>query len=167
MMKPNNNRPKDNPNNFFARNIRDKGEDFLDHMDMTSDQLQIQAIMVFRDMVKGKIDIPKYARYFCDPRIISAFTIAANAKYQLYSISYNSLLAISVAPLPILPILNCLLLTVSILLSMFMYISKASLSVLVPPPALLPPIVLHPLAPNFFNSLSLSHIFLLSGSVVD
>lgn len=93
-MKPNNNRPKDNPNNFFARNIRDKGEDFLDHMDMTNDQLQIQAIIVFRDMVKGKIDIPKYTRYFCDPRIISAFTIAANTKYQLYSISYNGISAL-------------------------------------------------------------------------
>ena len=43
---------------------------------------------------KGKIDIPKYARYFCDPRIISAFTIAANAKYQLYSISYNGISAL-------------------------------------------------------------------------
>lgn len=80
---------KENPNNFFARNIRENGEDFLNGF--TSDQLQIFAVNVFRDMVKGKIDITKYVKYLCDDRIIDNFIIAANMKYELFKISYEGM----------------------------------------------------------------------------
>jgi len=80
---------KENSNNFFARNIRENGEDFLDNL--TSDQIQIFAINVFRDMVKGKIDITKYVKYLCDDRIIDNFAITANMKYELFKVSYEGM----------------------------------------------------------------------------
>lgn len=85
-MKPNNNNNRKR-NSYFSTNIQQKGENFLEQKN--AQQLQNDAIRIFRDLARGNVDLEKYGEYFLDPMMIDACIIAATNKVMYHTISYN------------------------------------------------------------------------------
>lgn len=80
----NHNRPKQN--NYFERNIKNLGPNFLQTKNAMN--LQFEAIMMFRDLVRGRIDVREYEEYFRDPQFLDSCIHAASQKQTFYSISF-------------------------------------------------------------------------------
>lgn len=78
---------KNNNNNFFSQNIRERGEDFINFMN--AKDIQYSSVKVFRELSRGKIDLVEYGQYFLDKRFLDGCLIEAHNKYRFYSISYN------------------------------------------------------------------------------
>lgn len=76
-----------NNKNYFTDNISRFGEDFLKQKNPKN--LDMDAIRVFRDLAKGKIEIEKYGKYFLDDTFIDALIKKADENFALYDISYK------------------------------------------------------------------------------
>lgn len=86
-MKKNNRGGNNNQNNYFTRNIKDKGNDFV-YM-KTAKDLEYDAPTVFRDIAKGRVDINKFGGYFLCPQFMESMLKVAHEKYMYHIISFN------------------------------------------------------------------------------
>lgn len=90
MKKINNNRKGNNNNNnnsYFARNIREKGVDFLNYI--SPRELTNDALKVFREIARGQVDLHQYGEYFLNPQFLECCLQAAYNKYSFSSISHT------------------------------------------------------------------------------
>lgn len=92
MAKPNNNNKQRQNNDYFTKNIKQQGENFIGRK--TATELQKDAIFIFRDIAKGNIDISKYGCYFEDDTFLTNCIIAANAKLIYSTISRDGVQAL-------------------------------------------------------------------------
>lgn len=76
---------KRNNNNYFTREINNNGVLFLDKKN--AKDLQLDAVKIFRDISRGRIDIREYSTYLIDLRLVEAAIIVAKSKYMLHNIS--------------------------------------------------------------------------------
>ena len=79
MAKNNKNRKNNNRPNYFSKNIKDNGENFLDGKDINS--LLRDAKMVFKDMAFQNINLEQNAVYFQNPQFMNALMEAANKEF--------------------------------------------------------------------------------------
>ncbi|MGL5751126.1 MAG: hypothetical protein ACRCXT_11400 [Paraclostridium sp.] len=85
MMK--NNKKGNQQNNYFTKNIRDRGEDFLFYK--TAKDLEFDAMSVFRDIARGKVDLNKFGGYFLNTQFLDSLIKVSYEKYCTHQISYN------------------------------------------------------------------------------
>lgn len=74
-------------NNYFEQQINRYGDNFLIYKNPA--ELQMDAIKVFRDLVRGKIDVREYQEYFSNPQFLESCILSASQKFALHNISYN------------------------------------------------------------------------------
>ena len=89
MAKPNyNNNNKNNQkkqfNDYFSTGIKQKGTGFLSFKN--PQDLQRDAVRIFRDIARGNIDIEKYEEYFLNPMLLDNMVICANSKLLVETI---------------------------------------------------------------------------------
>lgn len=89
-MKPTNNKPKNNRPNYFKQNIQKFGENFLARKNVN--ELQMDAIRIFRDIARGNIDIQNEGKYFLDPQFMESCIWSASMKLNLFTTNYRGVL---------------------------------------------------------------------------
>lgn len=92
MGKGNNNnkgKKKQNRDNYFSKNIKTGGENFLENKNINN--LIRDAKIVFRDIAYSNIDYDKYYQYFTNNQFMSSLIQAANAELFESSSILNSL----------------------------------------------------------------------------
>ena len=73
--------------NYFQQNIQKFGENFLGQKN--SNDMQLDAIRVFRDIARGNIDVEEEGKYFLHPQFLESCIVAAFSKLSLHSINFN------------------------------------------------------------------------------
>lgn len=84
-MKKNNN----NQSNYFTQNIKQYGENFLKYK--TPKDIEYDCIKIFRELAKGRIDIPKCGPYFLDAQFLESCLHGAIQKYNYHNVSFNGI----------------------------------------------------------------------------
>lgn len=83
MSKKNNN----NINNYFSQNIKEFGENFLKYKNPKN--IENDAMRVFRDLARRKVDIDKYGSYFLDDTFITILIKVASEKYIYFNVAWT------------------------------------------------------------------------------
>lgn len=85
MGKPNNTKKQNNNNNnYFSRNIQQNGVGFIQLKN--AQDIQREALKIFRDIARGNIDFEKYGNYFLDPIFLDNLLIACQSKLTVETI---------------------------------------------------------------------------------
>lgn len=78
---------KHNQNNYFERNIKQSGPNFIQLKNARD--LQFEALIMFKDLVRGKIDVREYEEYFRDPQFLESCLFKAMEKHTFHYISMS------------------------------------------------------------------------------
>ena len=73
------------PSNYFTQNIKQNGENFLQQKNPL--QLKQDALRIFRDLARGKIDPEKEGQMFLEPTLLDSSILMAEEKYRNEQIS--------------------------------------------------------------------------------
>lgn len=84
-MKPKKN--NNNNNNYFSQNIQKYGQDFLKYKNARD--LEFDALKIFRELARERIDISKYGGYFLNSQFLNSCILAAERKYIHHNISWT------------------------------------------------------------------------------
>lgn len=95
------NKPQGNRSNFFTKNIQRSGENFLESMNAMD--MQRGAIMLFRDLARGNVNIETYGVYMLDYQLLENCLIAANGRLTLHSINFTGVSMYATALSPNIP----------------------------------------------------------------
>lgn len=84
---------KENKNNYLIKSYERFGEDFLDSLEVTVEDIQANAMNIMRDILYNKINLAFYGKYILNPNVIGniKYVIAHHSKEAF--IIYNSLVA--------------------------------------------------------------------------
>lgn len=90
-----NNKNNRKPNNYFEQQKSRLGENFL--QTKNSRELQFDAIRVFRDVVRGKLDVREYGAHFLDTQFMESCLTSASQKQAFHQISFNGVNMLTMA----------------------------------------------------------------------
>lgn len=79
-------KPNNKQNNYFERNIKQLGPNFIQFKNARD--LQFESLIMFKDLVRGKIDVREYEEYFRDPQFLESCIFKANEKFGFHYISF-------------------------------------------------------------------------------
>lgn len=82
MAKGNRNNNKQNNRNYFAQQIQKNGENFLNQK--TPRDLANDAERIFRDFVRGSVDLERYKDYILNPSLLETLIQKAGERYNYW-----------------------------------------------------------------------------------
>jgi hypothetical protein len=76
-------------NNYFTNSIKQGGENFLDFKN--SNDMKRDAIRMFRDLARGKINIAAHGHYLLNNQFLESCIAACQDKLEYHGISYKGI----------------------------------------------------------------------------
>lgn len=82
MGKGNNKNNKQNNRNYFAQQIQKGGDNFL--AAKTPRDLSNDSDRIFRDLIRGNVDLYQYKEYILNPALLEVLSVKAGEKYNYW-----------------------------------------------------------------------------------